>query len=82
MKLLASIKDKIEKHSSRARFSSGTPVPLETILAAALRWLAGGSYLDICINHGISTQQFYLSLWEVIDAINEEKKICFPWDDK
>ena len=40
------------------------------------------SYLDICITHGNSMQQFYLSLWEVIKAVIEVKKLHSPWDDE
>ncbi len=32
--------------------SSGGPITLKTRLAVSLRWLAGGSYLDLCFAWG------------------------------
>jgi hypothetical protein len=34
--------------------SSGSIVTKKTKLYCSLRWLAGGSYLDICIAYGVS----------------------------
>jgi len=38
--------------------------------ALALRYLGGGSYVDICAVFGVHPATLYRSLWEVIDAIN------------
>jgi len=38
--------------------------------ALALRYLSGGSYVDICAVFGVHPATLYRSLWEVIDAIN------------
>jgi len=38
--------------------------------ALALRFLGGGSYVDICAVFGVHPATLYRSLWEVIDAIN------------
>jgi len=38
--------------------------------ALALRYLGGGSYVDICAVLGVQPATLYRSLWEVIDAIN------------
>ena len=50
----------------------------KTRLAVTLRWLAGGSYLDICFAFGISTGTFYQDggiLWGTIEAIHKVLKI-------
>ena len=35
------------------------PISAEVKLAITMRWLAGGSYLDICFAFGISTGTFF-----------------------
>mmetsp|Transcript_457 Transcript_457/g.1290 ORF Transcript_457/g.1290 Transcript_457/m.1290 type:complete len:178 (+) Transcript_457:1529-2062(+) len=52
----------------------------EIKIYCALRWLAGGSYLDIKANAGTSKTSFYRIVWEVIDSINvcEELALSFP----
>jgi len=57
------------------------PVSPELKLSMTLRWLAGGSYLDIYQMHGVSYTQFNKSLWMTIDAINDAIIISFPIDD-
>ena len=52
-------------------------------LAVALRWLAGGSFLDIRLCHGIGKKTVYMCLWRAVDAINSvgPLKLEFPWGD-
>jgi hypothetical protein len=53
-------------------------------LAVTLRWLAGGSYLDICFAFGVSTGSFYRSdgiLWGTFAAIDNNLEIGFPLND-
>jgi hypothetical protein len=60
-------------------------VPVKTKLAATLRWLAGGSYLDICFAFGISDSMFFKEdgvLWKTMRAINETLQIVFPINDE
>ena len=38
--------------------------------ALALRFLGGGSYVDICAVFGVHPATLYRSLWDMIDAIN------------
>ena len=45
-------------------------IRLEICLAAALRYFAGGSYLDITISHGIGKTDVYCSIWVVVHATN------------
>lgn len=56
----------------------------KTKLAVTLRWLAGGSYLDICFAFGVATSTFYKSdgvLWGTIAAIDNHIDIGFPLND-
>ena len=46
----------------------------------ARRYLAGGSYLDITDNFGVSDAQFFRSVWTVITAINETLHLAYPRD--
>jgi hypothetical protein len=52
----------------------------EIKVSMALRWLAGGSYLDIYHFHGVSDAAFWKAKDQVIDAINacEDLDIVFP----
>ena len=77
--LLLKIHDRIEvSNIYQVIRSSGSYITPEIMLASTLRWLAGGSYIDICFTHGISVSSFYNILWEVIDSINSVQKIDFP----
>ena len=53
-------------------------------LAAALRYFAGGSYLDIRLVHGMSQSSVLRSVWETVDAIHasEALDLKFPWNDE
>jgi hypothetical protein len=52
-------------------------------LAAAIRWCAGGSYLDIRLVHCMGRSTIYSCVWQTVDAINAapELQLVFPWDD-
>jgi hypothetical protein len=67
-----------------ASFHSPHEIPVVTKLAVALRWLAGGSYLDICFAFGISSASFFKAngiLWRTIGAIDTVLEIGFPLND-
>jgi len=55
----------------------------EVRTAIALRYLGGGSYLDICAAFGVSPSTMYNCLWEVIDAVNASPtlNLCFDLGD-
>jgi hypothetical protein len=40
-------------------------------LSMALRYFAGGSPVDICVVHGVSHCQVFISVWMVVDAVNQ-----------
>ena len=69
--------------SVRKLYSTGTIDPRHK-LAAAIRWFAGGSYLDIRLVHAMSMEQMYACVWAAVDAINssDELQLHFPWDDE
>lgn len=65
--------------------SSGSVIPLKTRLAVTLRWLAGGSYLDLCFSWGISSSTFYHSsgvLWPTLEALDAAYSMGLPFDDE
>jgi hypothetical protein len=47
------------RNEQKAINSSGSAISFKTRLAVSLRWLAGGSYLDICFAFAISYTSFY-----------------------
>jgi len=54
--------------------SSGGSISLKTKLAVSRRWLAGGSYLDLCFAWGIALSTFYHPdgvLWPTLEAIDK-----------
>ena len=78
-KLLSHIREDLVVSEMHASFRGGTIVP-ELCLYCTLRFLAGGSYLDICDIAGISKPSFYRVIWKTITAIVKcpQLKINFP----
>ena len=56
------------------------PIDVRHKLAATLRWLAGGSYLDVRLVHGMSREMLYACVWQTVDAINAspDMQLKFP----
>eukprot|EP00732_Lithocolla_globosa_P002198 Lithocolla_globosa_v1_NODE_1377_length_2621_cov_9.489478.p1 type:complete len:410 gc:universal NODE_1377_length_2621_cov_9.489478:1368-139(-) len=79
--LADAIREDVQVNEHFAILSSGEPISVEIRLACALRWLAGGSYIDISWAHGVAEHSFYQIIWPVIDAINENLHLHFPIDD-
>jgi hypothetical protein len=73
-------------NAAMVRRSSGSIISKKNKLYCTLRWLAGGSYLDICIAYGVSRSSFFSTsyksgiVWPVIDAINIAFQIGLPRD--
>jgi hypothetical protein len=66
-----------------AALSSGTPIPVVSKLGAALRWLAGGSHLDICVSFQFSWKSFGTVVYSVLGAIDQVRdNIHFPFDEE
>ena len=56
-KLLLMLREELEVNEKMADKRGGPIIP-ELCLYCAIRWLAGGSYLDICDITGISSASF------------------------
>lgn len=66
------------------KYKIGSSISVEIRLAVTLRWLAGGSHLDICFAYGISVSSFFSErgvLWKTLDAIDRRYDLHFPIDD-
>jgi hypothetical protein len=50
-------------------------------LSMTIRWLAGGSYLDICVSHRVPVSSFFTCCDEIIRAINSLLQIKFDLTD-
>ncbi len=82
-KLLGLVSPAISVCKSKAVNSSGSSISNVARLAATLRWLAGGSYLDICGMFGLDASNFYKKnyiLWQTILAINTCIDLGFSLD--
>jgi hypothetical protein len=67
----------------QATNSSGSPIALRTALAATLRWLAGGSYLDICGLFGLGMGGFYSEagpLWSTMYGLEAALRPFLQFD--
>jgi len=47
--------------------------------AIALRYLGGGSYLDVCAAFGVHPSTMYRALWEVVDAVSTTPSLAFDF---
>ena len=59
----------------------GSFISGQTRLAVSLRWLAGGSHLDISFAFGVSSENFFNAfgiLWPTLEAIDRALMISFP----
>jgi hypothetical protein len=75
--LYAAIADRLHRNTVKAVNSSGSPIAPECRLLMAIRWLAGGSYLDLMAIYGVSKAAFFQSLWEVLGYIVEANPVVF-----
>lgn len=82
--LLDLITPHIVRNEVKGANSSAQPIKPKTRLAATLRWLAGGSYHDICELYSVSRASFYGKdgiIWPTIRALDQELKLSFPIND-
>ena len=56
--LLDKVSPELSVDENQAIRGSGSPILPQTALAATIRWLAGGSYLDICALFGLDFHNF------------------------
>lgn len=81
-KLVDSLYDSLKKDEEQGNRRGGA-LPPHLRVFACIRWLAGGSYLDICNQLGISSALCYSAINDVINAIlrcqhDEINNIHFP----
>jgi len=83
--ILCKVEPLLSVANTKACNSSGVPITSRTRLAVTLRWLAGGSYLDLCFAWGIGLSTFFSEngvLWPTLQAIDEVLKMGLPFDDE
>lgn len=69
------------RNERMARVSSGSMISNKTKLCCTLRWLAGGSYIDICWGWGVTQSSFFAEhgvLWPTMEAIDSAFQIGLP----
>jgi hypothetical protein len=76
----------LQQHDDAKAYNSpGSSIPMKTRLAVSLRWLAGGSYLDICFAWGIGHSTFYHHdgiIWPKLEAIDAAYHLIgLPFND-
>ena len=74
----------VERDAAKATNSSGSQISAKTRLAVTLRFLAGGSHIDLCFAWGIGYSTFYSDrgvVWPTIEAIDAAFTIGLPLDD-
>lgn len=84
-KLVEIVRPHLQVDEAQARRSSGSPISVTTKVACALRWLAGGSYLDISHLFGVSSENFFSKrgvLWQTLEAIDKGLSISFNVDPR
>jgi DDE superfamily endonuclease len=78
VRLLDKIRPHLPNMNETKGDSRGGYIIPELRLYVAIRYLAGGSYSDICYFCCISKTAFYTCLWQVIHAINKAIVVKFP----
>ena len=74
----------VQRDAAKATNSSGSQISAKTRLAVTLRFLAGGSHIDLCFAWGVSYSTFYSDrgvLWPTIEALDAVFHIGLPLDD-
>lgn len=82
--LVSELTPLLQRDEKKAVAATGSSISVGTRIAVSLRWLAGGSYLDLCFGWGIGHSTFYSCngvLWPVISAIDDLISLEFPCDD-
>ena len=77
-------KDVEAEDGKQAARSSGGLISAELKLSMALRYMAGGHYVDIADLHGVEKNEVYRAVRQVAEAINKHysDRLHFPIDDR
>ena len=79
-KLLRRLRRALSVDRQKAINSSGSYISPRTRLAATIRWLAGGSHLDICVIFGLDPGNFFgrrYVLWKTMEVLDDELELGF-----
>ena len=83
--ILNSITSLIARNVTKAIAATGQPITSKTRLAVTLRWLAGGSFVDLCFVWGIARFTFFSDrgiLWPTIFALDKVMPLGLQIDDR
>jgi len=69
-KLLDLLSPKLKLNAKFARMAGSKPISTDIMLHCTIRYLARGSYHDICATAFISRPSFFHLVWHTIDVIN------------
>jgi len=82
LKLCSIIRPQVQVNDEMSRRRTGKDsVTVEMMLHCLLRWLAGGSYLDIKLSAGISQAAFYHYIYKCMDAILDSKLLAYKFPE-
>jgi len=80
MKLCSITEPQVQVNEEMSRCRTGkNPVTVEMMLHFLLRYLAGGSYLDLKISTGISQAAFYHYIYKCMDAILDSTELAYKF---
>jgi len=51
----------------------------EVRTALALRYMGGGSYVDMCVAFGVHSASVYRAVWDVVDAVNSSPALALDF---
>ena len=80
VELVGRLRDRLSRDDDMGRRSSSGAISVELQLSMTLRFLAGGSYLDIAYFHGVHAATLFAAIWRVVEAIDETFHLEFPGD--
>jgi len=79
-KLCTIISGKILVNDEMAQVRTGKEgISVQIMLHCLLRWLAGGSYIDIRLSADISPSYFYTSVYKCMDAILDSEELAYKF---
>jgi hypothetical protein len=82
LKLCSIIQPQVQFNDEMSRRRTGKdPVTVEMMLHRLLRWLAGGSYLDIKHSTGVSKAAFYHYIYKCMDAILDSELLVYKFPE-
>jgi hypothetical protein len=78
-KLESMLRPRLQKDNDMALRSSSGAIEPSVRLAITLRFLAGGSYLDLCDIYKCHRSTMYSVVWDTVSAINDHPDLALRW---